>query len=490
MPAPPRFPRRLFLPALLLATFAAPIAAAEPDPAGRPDVLFIAVDDLNDWLGCLTHATSPLGGGHPQTATPNLDRLAARGTLFTNAHCAAPACNPSRAAVMSGRRPSTTGVYLNSQPWPAPLQNVPTLPETFKRAGYLARGGGKLFHNGIPNSERFFHEYLPLPGFPKPDAAKNGTANGLGRGHFDWAPLDVGDAAMGDTKLADWAVERLGEPSAGDGRPRFTAVGFYRPHLPWFAPRKYFDAVPAAPALPAVPADDLADVPPPGVRMANPKGDHAAVTAAGQWPDAVRAYLANIRYADGQVGRVLDALDASGRADRTIIVLWGDHGWHLGEKEHWRKFALWERATRVPLVIVAPGVTAAGARCDAPVELTSLFPTLCDLCGVTPPGPFDTPSLRPLLEHPAAGRDRAAVTIHGRGNAAARDGRFRLIRYKDGSRELYDHAEDPGEYRNLLADGGTHPAADRLAGFLPSGYAPNAPGGRGKGRGRRGGQEE
>ncbi|MFH5806499.1 sulfatase [Alienimonas sp. DA493] len=457
------------------------LAAVRPAPAAdgptdaRPDVLFIAVDDLNDWIGCLTDDRSPLAGGHPDTHTPNLDRLAARGTLFTNAHCAAPACNPSRLAVMTGLRPSTTGLYMNRQNWYRASEDVPVLTETFKNAGYQVRAGGKLFHGGNPHEtdERFWHEYFPLPSFPVPPEAQNGTANGLGKGHFDWAPLAVGDEALGDTKLVDWATGVMKEEPTD--APRFTAVGLYRPHLPWFVPQKYFDATPVDPTLPPVPGDDLKDLPPAGVRMAKPGGDHAAVTRAGQWDEAVRAYLANVRYADGQVGRLLDALDASGRADNTIIVLWGDHGWHLGEKQHWRKFTLWERATRVPLMIVAPGVNEPGSRCDAPVELTSLFPTLCDLCGVPPEGEFDAPSLRPLLADPNAAWEHVAVTTHGRGNTSVRGPRFRLIQYKDGSRELYDHAADPGEHDNLLHDGKNRPAAADLARRLPTDYAPNAP---------------
>ncbi|NNJ28136.1 sulfatase [Alienimonas chondri] len=450
-------------------------APSDDRPDDRPDVLFIAVDDLNDWIGCLTNERSPLGGGHPQTDTPNLDRLAARGVLFTNAHCAAPACNPSRTAIMTGRRPSSTGLYLNAQSWPRTVEGVPTLSETFKNAGYDTRGGGKIFHGSHPREqdERFWHEYFPLPGFPTPEAAQGkSTANGLGKGHFDWAPLDVGDEELGDTKLTDWATGVLKEESPG---PRFTAVGLYRPHLPWFVPQKYFDAVPADPALPPSPEGDLNDVPAPGVKMARPQGDHAAVTKADQWSAGVRAYLANIRYADGQVGRLLDALNASGRADNTIVVLWGDHGWHLGEKEHWRKFTLWERATRVPLMILAPGVTEAGGRCDAPVELTSLYPTLCNLCGVPAPEGLDAPSLRPLLANPRAPWEHAAVTTHGRGNTSVRGERFRLIRYADGERELYDHRVDPGEYNNLLNKDAEHIAADALAKSLPTDYVPNAP---------------
>src|SRR5262245_55056759 len=331
------------LPAVcLLAALTGTAPAAEP--ARKPDVLFIAVDDLNAWVGCL--------GAHPQAKTPNIDRLAARGLLFERAYCAAPACNPSRAALLSGQRPTSTGIYHNEQPWRPVLKDTLTLSQHFRAGGYRALGGGKIYHGSIAETGHW-DDYFRRTGDPKPK--QGGNVNGLDRAHFDWGPLDRGDEQMGDHKLVNWAAEQL---SAKRDRPLFLAVGFVKPHLPWYVPRKYFDQFPLEKIeLPKVQENDLADVPPGGVRMARPQGDHKAVVSAGQWKHAVQAYLATIAFVDHEVGRLLDALDKSPNRDNTIVVFWGDHGWHLGEKEHWRKFALWEEATRAPLIVAAPGVT-------------------------------------------------------------------------------------------------------------------------------------
>ncbi len=418
----------------------------------RPDVLFIAVDDLNDWVGHL--------GGNPDVKTPHLDRLAARGVSFTNAHCAAPACNPSRAALLSGRRPSTTGIYHNADNWIDTLAATTTLPEHFRAQGYRVVGGGKIFHGGA-KAERFFEEYYRRDELPAPKTPHNG----LGRSHFDWKALDVAEADMPDYRLITWAIDQLNRPSP---KPLFLAVGIVKPHLPWYAPKKYFDLYPKEKlTLPSVPDDDLADIPPIGLRMANPEGDHRAVVASGQWRDAVQAYLATISFVDDQVGRLLDALDRSPRAGNTVVVLWGDHGWHLGEKHHWRKFTLWEEATRAPLVWVAPGVARPGGRCGRPVDFMGIYPTLADLCGLPIPGHVEGRSLRPLLEDPAAAWDGMALTTHGRGEHAVRSETWRYIRYHDGAEELYDHAADPMEWRNL-AGAGEHAALKRdLGRFMP-----------------------
>ena len=448
------------LAALALLTPVAGSVAADAPADRRPDVLFVAVDDLNDWVGCL--------GGHPRSVTPNFDRLAARGVLFTNAHTASPSCNPSRAALLSGRRPGTSGIYFNSQPAANGLAGVVTLPEHFRANGYRVLGGGKIFHGGPgPGTgspvtpERFWDDYFSAGKFPAPPG---GNVNGLNKGHFDWGPVDVPDAALGDTRLVTWAADELTGSNGDDARPRFLAAGLYRPHLPWYVPAKYFADVPARPELPAYLADDLADVPPAGVKLARPQGDHAAVLKSDQWHAAVRGYLASIRYADTQLGRLIDALDAGGAADNTIVVLWGDHGWHLGEKDHWRKFTLWERATRVPYLIVAPGVTGPGGRCDAPVDLMSVYPTLCDLCGLDRPDHVEGDVLTTLLRDPSAAWDGVAVTTYGPGRHAVRDDRWRLIRYagsgEGGTAELYDHAADPHEWTNV-SDRPEH--ADRIA---------------------------
>ena len=240
-------------------------------------------------------------------------------------------------------------------------------------------GGGKIFHNSFndPASWDKWHG-LSKDDHPVP---KQRPVNGIaGAAHFDWGPVDVPDEAMGDHKTVSRAIEFLGQ---GHDRPFFLAVGLIRPHLPWYVPRKYFDEFPLSGVVrPEVKADDLDDIPAAGRAMARPGGDHRKVVQAGQWDKAVQGYLASIAFADAEIGRLLDALDASPHARNTIIVFWGDHGWHLGQKEHWRKFALWEEATRVPLIVVAPGVTHPGTRSDRTVSLLDLYPTLIELCGL------------------------------------------------------------------------------------------------------------
>ncbi len=430
-------------------------------PGRPPNVLFIAVDDLNAWVSCI--------GAHPQIKTPHIDRLAARGTLFTRAYCAAPACNPSRAALLSGRRPSSTGIYHNNQPWQPVLKDVLTLPRHFKDSGYRVAGGGKIFH-GQGADPRHWDDYFRRPGDPRPKVA---SVSGLNRAQFDWGPVEAGDEAMGDHKLVSWASEQLGKKH---DRPLFLAVGFVKPHLPWYVPKKYFDRFPLSSVeLPKVLADDLADVPPGGVRMAGPGGDHRAVVKAGQWKHAVQGYLASITFVDGQVGRLLDALDRSAIKDDTVVVFWGDHGWHLGEKEHWRKFALWEEATRAPLIVAAPGAGKPGNRCDAPVDFMGIYPTLADLCGLAVPKHVEGESLRPLLVDGAAKWERPAITTHGRGNHAVRLGPWRYVRYADGGEELYDHRDDPREWKNLAKDEKHAEVKRRLAKCLPEKEAPDAP---------------
>ncbi|MFW6171261.1 MAG: sulfatase-like hydrolase/transferase, partial [Planctomycetota bacterium] len=438
----------------------------------KPNVLFIAVDDLNDWVGQM--------GGHPQTSTPNIDRLAARGVLFTNAHCAAPACNPSRAALMTGIAPYRSGVYLNPQPWKPALEEKVTLPQHFMQHGYAAIGSGKIYHGRYPDPESW-DAYWPSktkdrPRDPKPPVK---SVSGLNMAHFDWGPVDVEDAEMGDTKVVDWVIDQL---QAEHEKPLFLACGIFRPHLPWYVPPKYFQEFPVDKILlPAHRRDDLKDIPRAGIKMAR-RGDHAAVVEHDQWHAAVQGYLASINYADAQVGRLLDALNASDFADNTVIVLWSDHGWHLGEKEHWRKFALWEEATRIPLIFVAPpntpglpAGTPAGTRVRAPVSLLDIYPTLADLCGLPPREGLSGQSLVPLLADADAHWKRPAITTHGRLNHAVRTRRWRYIRYADGSEELYDHASDPMEYVNLAEHPAYEEIKEPLAAWLPKKNAENAP---------------
>ncbi len=435
--------------------------------ADRSNVLFIAVDDLNDWIGVL--------GGHPQTQTPNIDRLAARGTLFTNAHCAAPACNPSRVALMTGIRPSTSGVYVNAQPWRPVMARAVTLPQHFMRHGYTALGAGKIYHGSFPDPASW-DQYFPSKRKQRPNDPQpaNRPLNGIKKtAHFDWGPLRIDDAAMSDHKVADWVISQLGQSHT---KPFFLACGIFRPHLPWYVPEEYFQMFPLEDVLlPKTLADDLSDVPPLGKRMAKPQGDHRKVTRHKQWKKAVQGYLASIAFADRQVGRVLDALADSPHADHTIVVLWTDHGWHLGEKQHWRKFALWQRATRTPLMIVAPGVTQPNTRCSRPVSLIDIYPTLIDLCGVGERSELEGASLRPLLEDPDQAWSRPALTTHGRQNHALQSDRYRYIRYTDGSEELYDHTVDPHEWHNIANDEEFTTVKAQLSKWLPDKNAEDAP---------------
>ncbi len=434
-------------------------AAAKPD---KMNVLFIAVDDLNDWTTFL--------GGYPGVKTPNLQRLAERGVFFTRAYCSAPACNPSRASLLCGVQPSTSGVYHNSNPWRPQMPDAVTLPQHFMADGYKVWGGGKIFHGGFKDPQSW-HVYFNRPGDPVPEVR---PANGIpNTAHFDWGPVQVGDEAMGDSQVTDWALKFLAEEH---DKPYFLAVGMFRPHLPWYVPQKYFDGYPLSDiVLPKVKEDDLDDVPEIGWRMARPEGDHAKVLATNNWEKAVQGYLSSITYVDGQVGRLLDALDKRPDAQNTVIVLWTDHGWHLGEKLHWRKFTLWEEAGRVPMVFVVPGLTTPGTRCDRTVSLLDIYPTLADVCGLPVGGHLEGKSLKPLLQDAGAAWERPVITTHGFKNHSVRSERWRYIRYSDGTEELYDHENDPMEWTNLAGDPQYAEVKRRLAKWLPKVNAEEGP---------------
>lgn len=458
---------RRFLVFLMLVLVPAALAAAPPN------VLFIAVDDLNDWI-------EPLGG-HPQARTPNIARLAKRSTLFSRAYTAAPSCNPSRAALMTGIAPYKSGIYNNRQAWRPAMRDAVTLPQAFMKGGYWAGGAGKIYHGVYPDPPSW-NEYWPSKMQQRdPDPVPpTRPANGIpGTGGFDWGPLNVAAAEMSDAKVAGWVAEKL---KSRHDKPFFLACGIFRPHLPWHVPKNYLDRFPAeSVVLPRVFDADLADVPQAGVKMANPERDHASVIEHGQWKEAVRSYLASINFADDMLGIVLDALDESGHAGNTIIVLWGDHGWHLGEKHHWRKFALWEEATRVPLLIAAPTGTPGlpegtrnGAISPRPVNLLDVYPTLVDLAGLDPQADLDGRSLVPLLRNPELPW-QPTVTTYGRNNHAVRSENFRYIRYADGTEELYDHGADSMEWTNLASDENYRDVKHQLAKWLPSTNAPEAP---------------
>lgn len=445
----------------LLLIFLAACQPAQTPEQSPPNVLFIAVDDLNDWVGCLD--------GHPQAQTPHIDRLATTGTLFTNAHCQAPLCGPSRLSLMSGLRPSTTGVYgqINDnqvrEAHPM-LQSAVFLPQYFGQQGYKTMGVGKLFHNHAPEGvfevsggrERGFGPNAP----ERFHWDKKGTST-------DWGAYPAADSMMPDYRSAQWAVERLQEQHE---RPFFLAVGFLRPHVPWYVPQRWFDLYPietvqTPPYLPT----DREDLPEIALQIADvpmmPTTEWAI--ESGQWPAICQAYLASVSFADHYVGEVLNALEASPYAKNTIIVLWSDHGYHIGEKNRFAKHSLWEEATRVPLIIAGPGLPAQQIS-GAPVELLDLYPTLLDLCGLAPNPANEGNSLKPLLENPDAGWPHAALTTYGRNDHAVRTADFRFIHYENDAAELYDHRTDPNEWQNLATDAKLADSIQSLMRFLPT----------------------
>lgn len=410
----------------------------------KPNVLLISIDDLNDWTGCL--------GGHPQAKTPNIDRLAERGTLFTNAHCQSPVCNPSRASLMTGRHPHSSGVYFlapDLKQAPA-LQNLDTLPERFAKNGYRTLAAGKLFHT---RDKRFFQEYGgKFGGFgPRP---KKKISQPHGHPLWDWGAYPNRDEDMPDYKIAQWAVEMLKTQPKNSETPFFLGVGFYRPHVPMYAPKKWFDLFPRTQIkLPLIQTDDRNDLSAYAIALTNEKHvspKHSWIKSAGQWEHAVQAYLASIAFADYCLGLVLDALDDSEFKDNTIVVLFADHGFHLGEKQRWAKRTIWENGVRVPLIVAAPGFQK-GQRSNKPAQLLDIFPTLLELADLPADQKQEGHSLVPLLKNPQAKWLHIALSSFGKGNYAVRSEHFRYIRYLDGSEELYDHRQDPHEWNNLAA---------------------------------------
>jgi arylsulfatase A-like enzyme len=452
----------IFLPTLLV-SFCALLGAQAAD-AKKPNVLLIIADDLNDWIGPMN--------GHPQASTPHLDKLAARGVTFMNAQVSAPICNPSRASFMTGRRPSTTGIYDNFQPAMAHVPRGVALNDYVRNFGYTSLGAGKIYHyrnyRAADWDKVVFHTDDTLP-----NHAANRRPGPYGYRMFtEGEPDEPFNEQRAESKLADaqtvsWCIEQLSEDLQGNAF--FMVCGIHRPHTPWDVPKKYFDLYPPDSAkLPAVLTNDLADVPAAGVAFAKPDGMHAAVLKAGVWHDRVRAYLASVSFADAQIGRLLDALEKSRHHDNTIIVFVSDHGWHLGEKQHWAKSVLWRQAVRVPFIWVVPGVTKAGTKCERAVDLTCLFPTLCELTGLPVPKHAEGISIKPLLANPATEWKQPAITTHLQGNHAITTEDWRYIRYADGSEELYNQKTDPNEWTNVA--GKTELAAVKkdLARFLPA----------------------
>ena len=425
---------------------------AASEAAIKPNVLFIAVDDLNNMIGPIDNFSN--------VKTPNFDRLAQMGVTFTNAHVQAPLCGPSRASVMTGLRPSNTGIYgmvpdnKIRRPENPTTKDIVFLPEQFKHNGYHTMGIGKLFHVHAPDSV-FDESGGRVKGFgpyPKERFVWDGFGKGIkgvhGRTSTDWGAFPENDSLMPDYKSANWAIERL---QRDYDAPFFLGLGFLRVHVPLYVPQKWFDLYPFDKVdTPPYKADDLNDIPSVGLQINDlpmmPTTTWAKET--GHWKEIVQAYLACISYVDHELGRVLDALEESKYANNTVIVLWSDHGYRLGEKETFAKHGLWETATKAPLMFAGPNLPK-GKKIDAPVEMLSIYPTLLELSGLPAYDRNEGKSLVGMMHDDSEGTDSYAITTYGMHNHAVRTTNFRYIQYEDGTAELYDHSKDPNEWYNV-----------------------------------------
>ena len=442
----------------------------------QPNVLFISIDDLNDWNG-------PLGGNN-QVITPNLDRFADGSTNFLRNYCTSPGCNPSRTTLLTGMHTYTSGMYSNYQDWRKieRLQEVPTLSRYFRDNGYFAAGAGKIFHYNQVDTTAWDEYYpsikrpMPADNFPEERPASMPPFKYM-YGMFDWAGLPISDEETADFESVDFIISQLNKKH---DKPFFLAAGIYRPHLPWYVPQEYFDMYPLENVqLPALREDDTVDM---GVRareLVSRGGNyHKHVVEAGKWQEAVRGYLASVTFADAMVGRLLEALEKSEYAENTIIVLWSDHGWQLGEKMHWRKFALWENVIRTVLMIKVPeGLkTLPGGSIDGDTRtLTSLidiYPTLVELCNLPKRDYLDGSSLIPILKNPDTMINRPIITTYDFADYSVRRGDWHLISYVDGTYELYNLVSDPEEWTNLALDSNYHSVLQSLEAQIPTDAVP------------------
>ena len=452
-------------PVLLVFALSALLLAGEES---KPNVLFIAIDDMNDGI--------TLFGRDRPFKTPHIEKLAKRGVFFSRAYCSSPACNPSRASVLTGKRPHKTGIYGNRTDWREACREVATLPEYFRRHGYRAEGYGKLYHHhgeGAFNDPRAWDEFRKMDPQYMPDSKLNG-AKGYGSRNTDWGPWpkDGEEARTIDFKSVGYALKAL---SRNGNKPFFLACGIFKPHSPFFAPPRYHAVYAEDFPMPVLGEDDWADLPTGAAKLMKPKKwfwkgmESLERRQPGSYERFVRAYAACCSFADASVGRLVEALDRSGQGRNTIIVLWSDHGFHLGEKEHIEKFALWEKANHVPLIIVDPRKPkSSGKVCSSPVDLTCIYPTLLELCGLPPNPSNDGLSVVPQVSDPKRALAKPALMTYGFGNHAVRTDRWRYVRYADGTEELYDHKTDPHEWNNLAGDPRYRSVMDEHAAWMPA----------------------
>ena len=452
----------------------------------KPNVLLLAVDDMNDWIGCL--------GKTPRAITPNIDKLAGRGVNFSNAHTAGVFCAPSRAAIFSGQFASTTGCY-QSGTYFVDHPEIESLQTSFAKAGYSTFGAGKLFHHpaGAIDIRNWTHFFLRNPeqrktGWPMnswseetpfpanfPASIYNRGQDITGGMFLEWAGIpNHREEDMADTKRANWAVEQLRKRH---DKPFFLAVGLYAPHYPNYCPKKYFDLYdPDEIELPTVKKDDLEDLPEKIRKMKTARSRILQkLQSLDAWDDAIHGYLANISYADAMIGRVLNALEQSPYADNTIVVLWSDHGYHLGEKGDWGKHTLWERTSNVPFIWAGPGV-AKNKTTDVTVSLIDLYPTFREMCGLPQTKQtLEGQSIASTLANPDQAEDRSVFLPHMHpGEYAIINRDWRYVRYGEDGEELYDLREDPHEWNNLAMEKKYFKTKSRLSSFAPKKFAPQA----------------
>ena len=441
-----KIPARILAVLVLLTSFA----------CAKPNVLFIAVDDMNNDLGTY---------GHPLVKSPNIDRIAAMGTRFDRAYCQFPLCSPSRSSIMTGLRPDTTRVFDLRYHFRQGMPDVVTLPQMFSKAGYFAARVGKIYHYGNPgdigtsglDDPASWQEFVNPAGRDKttlePDIINYTPKRGLGSAMSFLADKVGKDEEHTDGKVATEAIRLM---NAHKDKPFFLAVGFYKPHTPYVAPKKYWDPYPMEKiTLPAVAPDFQKTALEPALGSTKP-WPYFGVTP-DQARECKQAYYAAISFVDAQIGRVLDELDRLKLRDNTIIVFWSDHGYHLGEHGLWMKQSCYEESARVPFIIAAPGQKAKGTASLRTVELLDMYPTLADLAGLTPPANLEGASVRPLLDNPAAPWTHAAYTQVQRGGFpghSVRTERWRYTEWGGGAKgaELYDHEADPQELHNLATD--------------------------------------
>lgn len=397
-----------------------------------------------------------------------MDRLASEGMIFERAYCSASVCNPSRASLLSGIKPSSSGIYNNS-PYHREsdvLKDIVTLPGYFKENGYHAISRGKIFHHpgGIWADSISWNKIEKVTGSYGHPAnwTRSQSANGMANtGNFDWGPTDVPVEDTPDYQNAQWAAEYL---KTSHDKPFFMAVGIFRPHLPWYVPKEFFEKFPLSEIKrPEINVNDLDDI-----ENQKPSADYLRAEKYNKHEEAVQAYLASINYADYCVGVILDALDKSPYKDNTIIVFWGDHGWHLGEKLRYKKFTLWEESCRMPLLISVPGMADKGETCVRNVSLLDLYPTLVELCDLPENSLNDGNSIVPLLENPKSEWNIPALTTMGFNNHTVRTERWRYIIRDDGSEELYDHSKDQLEWENLAGKEEYRSIIDELKKSIPT----------------------